>query len=122
MNNSLTPGKIPLMAKVKEGDRVKIVTRTVTEQDKAVHKFFEHMQGLTGTVANVYNNEEIAVNVDIDALKSIPKDVHSVATNRMQSAFQDNSTENQRKLLTKEEMKFVPNYVILVKESDLEKA
>ena len=84
------------MAKVKEGDQVKIVTRNVSEQDRAVHKFFEHMQGLTGTVANIYNSEEIAIKIDVNSLGPIPKDVHKVATDRMQNAFQDNSTENRR--------------------------
>ena len=109
------------MAKIKEGDRVKIATRKITQQDRSVYKFFEHMHGLTGTVANVYGNEEIAVNIDIDALENVPKDVHHVATKRMQKAFRDNSTENQRKLLEQDEMKFVPNYVLLVREADLEK-
>lgn len=109
------------MATVKEGDRVRIVTRPTTAQDREAYKFFEHMHGLTGTVANVYGQEEIAVNIDIDSLTDIPKDVHRVATQRMQDAFKENSTENQRKLLTTEEMKFVPNYVLLLRETDLEK-
>lgn len=109
------------MAKVKEGDRVKIISRKVTPQDRSVYMFFDHMQGLIGTVANVYGKEEVAVNIDIDSLEGIPQDVHKVATKRMQKAFKENSTENQRRLLDNDEMKFVPNYVLLVKEDDLEK-
>ncbi len=109
------------MAKLQEGDKVQIKARPITEQDRSVYKFYEHMHGLVGTVANVYSKEEIAVQIDIDSLTDIPKDVHAVATQRMQDAFKEGSTENQRKLLDKDEMKFVPNYVLLVQEADLEK-
>ena len=109
------------MAKVQEGDRVRVVTRKITEQDRAVYMYFEHMQGLEGVVVNYYGKEEVAVRVEPELLEGIPQDVHKIATKRMQEAFHEISTENQRKLLTKEEMKFVPNYVILVREDDLEK-
>lgn len=109
------------MATVKEGDKVRVVTRPITEQDRSVYKFFDHMHGLEGVVAAVYNKEEVAVNVDLDQLQGVPKEIHGVATKRMQESFKEASTENQRKLLDKDEMKFTPNYVLLVREADLEK-
>ncbi len=110
------------MAKLKEGDRVRIVRRPVTDEDKLVHKFFEHMQGLTGVVSNYYSKEEVAVTVDLDSLPPVPKDVHSVATQRMRSRFASDASEELKKLLEKEELEFTPNYVLLLREVDLEKA
>ena len=52
----------------KEGDRVKIVTRAVTETDRKTNVYFDHMAGLVGTVQNVYGPTEIAVKVDLDSL------------------------------------------------------
>lgn len=109
------------MAKVKEGDRVKVVTRELTEQDKKVYGFYEHMQGLTGTVENVYSTDEIAVKVDLDCLPKIPADVHKAATKGMRDRFIENASEEARKQLTKEELEFVPHYMLLVRSDDLEK-
>lgn len=109
------------MAKVKEGDRVRILAREVTAQDKSVHMFFEHMQGLTGVVSNYYGVDEVAVTVDLDALTGIPADVHQQATRKMREKFQENATEDVRKALSKEELNFTPHYVLLVREEDLEK-
>lgn len=109
------------MSKLKEGDRVRIVTRTVTEEDRKVHMFFEHMQGLVGTVSNHYGKDEVAVTVDLDALVDVPKDVHTIATDRIRTKFADNTNEEIKKLLNKDELKFTPNYVLLLREQDLEK-
>lgn len=106
---------------LKEGDRVKIKTRKVTEEDTLSQMYYEHMQGLTGTVANYYSKNEVSINIDFDSLGKIPEDVHSVATKRMRKSFRKNSSEEQRKALTKEEIAFTPHYVLLVAESDLEK-
>ena len=108
------------MPKFKEGDKVTIVKRDVTEEDRKVHMFFEHMCGLRGTVANYYNKDEVAVNIDPESLGPVPKDVHELATERMRARFARDVTEEQRKLLEKEEMNFTPNYVLLLREQDLE--
>ena len=110
------------MAKVKEGDRVRVVTRELTEQDKKVYGFFEHMQGMTGLVENVYSPEEIAVKVELDCLPKVAADVHKGATKGMRDRFSENVSEEARKLLTKEELEFVPHYMILVRSDDLEMA
>jgi hypothetical protein len=109
------------MASIKEGDRVRVISRPLTTQDRSVLNFYDHMIGLPGTVANVYGPEEVAVQVDISALPSIPAKVHQDATGRMRKKFADSVGEEQKKALTKEELEFVPNYVILVREKDLEK-
>ncbi|MBL8068592.1 MAG: hypothetical protein JNM28_09085 [Armatimonadetes bacterium] len=110
------------MAKFQEGERVRIKVRPVTEEDRKVHMFFEHMQGLEGTVSNHYNKDEVAVEIDLDSLVDIPKDVHRIATERIREKFNENTNEEIKKLLTKDEQKFTPHYVLLVREADLEKA
>lgn len=110
------------MAKVKEGDRVRVVTRELTEQDKKVYGFFEHMQGMVGVVENVYSSDEVAVKVDLACLPKIPAEVHKDATKRMRERFSENVGEEARKQLSKEELEFVPHYMLLVRSDDLEKA
>ncbi|HMO55098.1 MAG TPA: hypothetical protein PJ994_11380, partial [Tepidiformaceae bacterium] len=56
------------MSKLKENDRVRIVSRPVTEQDRKANRYYEHMAGQTGTVAAVYGPEEVAVRVDLDQM------------------------------------------------------
>lgn len=109
------------MSKLKEGDRVRVITRPVTEEDRKVHMFFEHMQGMVGEVSNYYNKDEVAVTVDIDALVDVPKDVHKIATERIREKFAENTSEEIKRLLSKEEKMFTPHYVLLVREQDLEK-
>lgn len=110
------------MATWKEGDRVRIVTRPVTEDDRKTNRYFEHMAGLVGIVQNIYSNTEIAVKIDEDCLSKITADVQREATVRMRAKFLNNTPEEQRKQLSKEELEFNAHYVQLVQTSDLEKA
>ncbi|MCU0316606.1 MAG: hypothetical protein MUC92_08440 [Fimbriimonadaceae bacterium] len=109
------------MSKVKEGDRVKIVARTLSAQDKKVNSFFGHMQGLTAKVANYYSDEEIAIEVDLETLPDIQLSVHESATRRMRARFENEATEEAKKILTKEELAFTPHYMLLVTAADIEK-
>ncbi|MBL8065507.1 MAG: hypothetical protein JNM34_06575 [Chthonomonadaceae bacterium] len=110
------------MGKFKEGDKVKVTTRQVSEQDRKVHGLYEHMLGLTGTVENLYGNQEVSVKVDLDCLPKIPADVHKLATTSMRTRFLNDASEEAKKSLTKEELEFVPHYMLLVRPDDLEKA
>jgi len=110
------------MSKWKEGDRVRVVSRPVTEEDRKKNRYFEHMAGLVGTVQNAYNDEEISVQVDPSTMGTVAADVMKQATLRMRERFQKDTSEEQKKSLTKEEMEFTPNYVVLVRAADLEKA
>ena len=87
-----------------------------------INKFFQHMTGLTGTIENYYSTKEIAVKVDIDKLPTIPKQVHAEATKRLRTKFIESVSEEQKKSLTKEELEFTPHYMLLLAETDLEKA
>lgn len=107
------------MAKIKEGDRVEVVTRELTSQDAKVHAFFGHLFGLKGTVQSVYSQDEVAVKIELDSLSAQALKVHTEATKRMRAKFVENTGEEARKPFTKDELDFVPNFVILVKETDL---
>ncbi len=107
--------------KLSEGDRVKIKTREVTEDDRKSNRYFDHMGGLLGTVQNIYGEKEIAVQIDHDSLSKASKDVHKEATNRMRQKFVDNVSEVQRKELTKDELEFETHFMLLVDSNDLEK-
>jgi len=106
----------------KEGDRVRIVKRAVSEEDRKANRYYDHMAGLVGTVQNVYNDSEIAVKIDVDCMSKISADVQKEATLRMREKFLSNVSEEQKKQLTKEELEFDAHYVQLVQSSDLEKA
>lgn len=106
----------------KEGDRVRIVKRAVTEEDRKTNRYFEHMAGLVGTVQNIYSDTEIAVKIDPDCMSKITADVQKEATVRMRDKFLSNVSEEQKKQLTKEELDFDAHYMQLVQSVDLEKA
>lgn len=109
------------MATIKDGDRVEVVNRDLTSQDAKVHAFFGHLFGLRGTVQSVYSPEEIAIKVDLDSLSDQARMVHMEATKRMRTKFIENTGEEARKPFSKEELDFTPNFVILVRETDLVK-
>jgi hypothetical protein len=110
------------MATWKEGDRVRVVRRAVTEEDRRKSRYFEHMAGLTGTVQQAYSEDEVSVRVDPDSMTEVTADVVKTATQRMRDKFVAGVSEEQRKQLTKEELEFVANYVLLVRSADLEAA
>lgn len=109
------------MPQFKEGDRVRVVSRPVTEDDRKNNLYFEHMAGIEGTVQNIYANSEIAVKADIASLSKVTQDVHKESVKRMREKFQANISEEQRKQLTAEEQNFDAHYMMLVKGADLQK-
>ena len=82
--------------------------------------FFDHMHGLTGTVENVYGSDEVAVKVNLETLPRVAADVHKDGTKKMREKFAESVGEEQKKHLTKEELDFVPHYMLLVRSDDLE--
>ena len=99
---------------------MRVRTRQVTEDDRKTSRYFDHMAGLTGTIQNIYSNDEIAIKVDPECMSAITSDVHKISTERMRQKFLDNVSEEQKKQLSSEELKFDANYTMLVKGSDLE--
>ncbi len=110
------------MPKWKEGDVVRVVTRPVTEDDRKTNRYFQHMAGLSGKVTNVYADNRFAIQVDMASVGSVVSEVHKASTLRMRDRFAQTASEEQKKALSKEELEFTPNYVLLVEEADLEKA
>ena len=105
----------------KEGDKVKVVSRKVTDEDRKSNAYFEHMAGLKGVVQNVYGPNEIAVKVDMDSLSKITTDVHKESIKRMREKFLASISEEQKKQLTPAEQNFDAHYMMLVRGTDLEK-
>jgi predicted proteasome-type protease len=105
-----------------EGDKVQIVTREVTDEDRKLNRYFDHMAGLTGSIQNIYGENEIAVRIDESSLSKASATVHKEATLRMRAKFVKNVSEEQRKELTKEEIDFNTHFMLLVQANDLVKA
>ena len=110
------------MSKWKAGERVRVITRDVTQDDRKNSRYFEHMAGLVGTIQQVYNENEVALQVEPESLSKVSSDVHRTATQRMREKFLSQIGEEQKKQFTKEELDFDAHYVLLVQASDLEKA
>lgn len=106
----------------KEGERVRVVSRPVTDEDRKKNRYFEHMAGLTGTIQNIYNSEEIAIRVDPEAMTPVSSEVQQRAVSRMREKFASSVSEEQRKQLSPEELNFDAHFVLLVRAEDLEKA
>lgn len=110
-----------MATKWKTGDRVKVIKRKVSMDDRLNNTYFEHMAGLTGTVQNVYGKDEVAVVIDPQAFDPFLQEVHKTGVKRMRAKFLDGLSDEQKRKLTPEEKSFHANYVLLVKSSDLEK-
>lgn len=110
-----------LMAGWKEGERVKVVQRAVTDEDRKSFRYFAHIGGLTGVIQSVYSADEIAVKVDPSSMSPVTADVHRVSVERMREKFLNSVSEEQKKLLAPEELNFNSNFVILVRGADLER-
>lgn len=115
-------GKIVDMAQWKPGQKVRVVNRKVTAEDRAKNRYFEHMAGVAGEVQSVYDDGTVAVQADPESLGDVPRGVHRTATLKMREKFSNTISEEQRKSLTKEELEFDTHYVLLVRAEDLEKA
>jgi hypothetical protein len=106
---------------LKEGDLVRVGTRPVTEEDRKSNLYFEHMAGLQGLVMNVYEGDVIAVKVDQATVPPVSLEVHHKAVERMRKKFFDSVGEEAKKGLTKEELDFQANFMLLVQAKDLER-
>ena len=106
----------------KEGDRVRVVSRPVTEDDRKKNRYFDHMKNLTGTIQTIYNAEEIAIRVDPEAMTPVTTEVHKLAVTRMRDKFLSSVSEEQKKQLSNEELNFDAHYVLLVRAADIEQA
>lgn len=106
------------MSKWKEGDRVRVVQREVTEEDRKSRRYYSHMAGLIGSVEYVFDDKMVGIKIEPSSLTSVSADVHREATERMRAKISD----EQKKSFEPEEINFPVNFSLLVLESDLEKA
>ena len=104
-----------------EGDKVRIVSRDVTAEDKKNGTYYSHMAGLTGKIENIFSANEVAVNIDREALKDDAKLVHFEAEKRMWNKFWGDQSEASKAMFEDDEKQFKANYVLLCQEADLEK-
>ena len=111
-----------MATKWKEGDRVRVVTRPVTDDDRKKNRYFPHMAGMLGTVQNVYDGGVIAVRIDETTLSAVTRDVHKRSTERMREKFIGDASEEAKKAMTKEELEFGAHFMQLLEAGDLEKA
>ena len=100
---------------------MRIVTREVTLDDQKNGSYYSHMGGLVGVVSNYFGPTEVAINVDRDSLQSHAQKVHTESEKRMRTKFIEDLSEAAKAMLEDDEKKFDVNYVVLAKETDLEK-
>ena len=110
------------MSNVKEGDRVRVVTREQTEDDAKTNTYFPFYGGLTGSVSKVYSPTEVSIEVEPESLTREVRKRHEEVRDQMKTKWLDGLSEEGRAKLTEREKDFLLRYVILVKMDDLEKA
>ncbi len=100
---------------------MRVVTRPVLPEDRRTYRYFEHMAGLTGVVANVYGPEEVTVRVDKESAKPVGLTVHKEAVLRLRAKVVKELSEDAKSRFNNGELDFDANYVLLVRGEDLEK-
>ena len=109
------------MAKLQDGDRVRIVTREVADDDMKSGLYYAHYAGMTGLIQKYYNANEISVEVEMESLTKDIRKRHDDVRDQMKTKWLDGLSEEGRGKLTEREKDFNLRYVILVAEKDLEK-
>jgi hypothetical protein len=104
---------------IKEGDRVQIVDRQATVDDAKSNLFFNHFRGLTGTVQKVYASEEMAVEIENEALPEPVANRHHDVQEAMKTKWLDGLSEEGRNRLTPQERDFRLRYTVLVAGKDV---
>jgi hypothetical protein len=109
------------MANLKTGDRVRIADRATTPQDSKTGLFFNHYRGLPGSVQKVYKDQQVAVEVELDALPEEVWKRHMATRDQMRQRWMDGLADDVRRKLTPEQKQFQLRYVVLVSAADVEK-
>jgi ribosomal protein L21E len=103
----------------KVGDRVQVRDRSATADDVKSGLFYEHFRGLTGTVQNIYANDEAAVDVEPESLDDSVAKRHIEIQEGMKNKWLDGLSEEARTRLTDKERDFRLRYTVLVSMNDL---
>ena len=110
------------MVDVKDGDRVRLVSREQSEEDVKTQMYFPFYGGLVGIVQKAYGKGEVAVEIDQESLTKEIRKRHEDVRDQMKTKWLEGLSEEGRAKLTDREKDFNLRYVILVSMADLEKA
>src|SRR5258708_36731747 len=97
-----------------EGDRIRIKDRDQVAADIKSQLFYEHYRNLTGTVAKLYDDNTVSVNVDPGVL---PKEVasrHISTSDSLKQKWLDALSDEGRNKLPAAEKSFALRSTILV--------
>ncbi len=108
------------MAAIKAGDRVKIVSREVTDEDEKAGLYYSYFGGLTGTVDRVYEDKSVCVDIDIDSLEDEMRKRHLEMQEAERKRWLANLSGVMRSRLTAEQRQLSMSYKLLVSKNDLE--
>lgn len=103
----------------KPGDRVRVVDRPATAQERKERKFFDHFRNLRGTVQRVYEDGEVCLEVDRGSLPEPIRRRQEAVEAGMRERWLNGLSEEARRRLTEEEKRFSLRYSIIVSASDL---
>jgi len=109
------------MPALKQGDRVRIVTRAANAEDAKSGLYYPHYAGLSGTVKHIYSEGEVSVEIDLEALPAEVRARHNSIRDQMKTKWLEGLSEEGRAKLTEREKDFRLRYIVLVSEKDLEK-
>ncbi len=108
-----------MAAAIKEGDRVQIVARSTTAEDAKSSLYYAYFSGLTGTVQKVYETDEAAIEVELDALPEGVAQRHNDVQEAMKTRWLEGLSEEGRNRLTDQERAFRLRYTVLVATRDI---
>jgi hypothetical protein len=107
--------------KVKEGDRVRIVSRPQTDEDIKSGLYYPHYAGLVATVDRVYE-KEVCLKIDLDSLPEDAAKRHKEIQESIKKKWLNGLSGEARNRLTPQEKQFEITYTVLVAPGDLEPA
>jgi ribosomal protein L21E len=109
------------MLRLKVGDRVRIRDRQAEPQDRKSGMFYDFYRGLTGRVFKLFAPDEVALEVELEALPEEVWKRHMNARDQMRERWIQSLPEEARRKLTPEQKSFDLRYMLLVCVSDLER-
>ncbi|GIV10662.1 MAG: hypothetical protein KatS3mg020_0153 [Fimbriimonadales bacterium] len=108
------------MPKFKEGDRVQVLAREAQGKEAQEGRYAPHLANATGSILKIYNQQEIAVELDLDSLPEAIRERHAEQQTRMHERWLNSLSEEARNRLTDDEKTFRLRYVALLNEDDLQ--
>ncbi|MDH7600896.1 MAG: hypothetical protein QHI38_01960 [Armatimonadota bacterium] len=104
---------------IKAGDRVTVVSRSVTAEDQKSGLYYAYFGGLTGRVERVYPDGSVCVDVDLESLSEEARKRHLAIQESEQQRWLEGLSDDVRSRLTPEQRQLKMSYRILVSKEDL---